>query len=477
MLTRSLAEVARGQRVWDACIIGSGPAGITLARALGMRGWKVLLLEAGEEQVEPEQQADLQGEVMSDLPLNPQWSRLRCLGGSSNHWGGFCQALDAADFDTKVAGLPTAWPIDAQALTPWLASAEEILEIAPAPAPVPYGDQLRIVRMRYSPPVQFGRKYRPWLERSAEVTTVLSACLTDLHEAGGRIEAISACDAAGQTHRLRARQFVLSAGGIENSRLLLWAHRQSSGRIVSEPRTLGRYWCEHPHFTLGEALLSEQTPFEFDAWNIAWLMPEAETMREFGMLNTGLRLTRRNHEATVQTAMRLACAAPELGRWAMRQAGRRLVCGVLLRAAWEQAPRPWNRVVLGGDRDRFGLPRPEIHWRLDEQDRHTVRTAAALLGAELARRGHGRVRLDPWLLRDSGWPTNDEIVGNHHMGGTRMARDAREGVVNEHCRVHGLANLHVAGSSVFPSGGAANPTLTIVQLALRLADRLVRSHA
>jgi choline dehydrogenase-like flavoprotein len=472
MLTREVEALARGGRVWDACIVGSGPAGITLARALGARGWRVLLLEAGAEQVEPEHQADLQGEVMSDLPLNPQWSRLRCLGGSSNHWGGFCQALDAADFEAKVPGLSTDWPIGARDLAPWQTRAEEILEIGPPVPEVAYGEQLRIVRMRYSPPVQFGRKYRTWLEHSPQVTTLLGTCLTGLHESGGRIDSLTVSDTAGQTHRLRARQVVLCAGGIENSRLLLWAHACSAGRIVREPRALGRYWCEHPHFTLGEALLSEHAPFEFDAWNIAWLMPTARAMRESGALNAGLRLTRRTSEATVETVRRLACVAPELGRWAMRQAGRRLICGVLLRAAWEQTPRPWNRVVLSADKDRYGMPRPEIHWRLDEQDRHTVRAAATLLGAELARRGHGRVRLDPWLMQDSGWPTNDETVGNHHMGGTRMARDPREGVVDEHCRVHGLANLHVAGSSVFPGVGAANPTLTIVQLALRLADRL-----
>jgi choline dehydrogenase-like flavoprotein len=476
MLTRALDEVARGRRTWDVCIVGSGPAGITLAHALGSRGWSVLLLEAGGEQVDPEQQSDLQGEVVSDLPLNPQWSRLRCLGGSSNHWGGFCQALDASDFEPRVRGLSTAWPIGAPDLQPWQAAAEEILEIGPPVPEVAYGERLRIVRMRYSPPVQFGRKYRAWLERSPQVLTLLGACVTDLHESGGRIDSITVSDPHGHSQRLHARQVVLCAGGIENSRLLLWAHERSAGRIVREPRTLGRYWCEHPHFTLGEAVLSENAPFEFDTWNIAWLMPTAQAQRSAGMLNTGLRLTRRTPDATMQTVRRLACAAPELGRWALRQAGRRLVCGVLLRAAWEQTPRHWNRIVLGADRDRHGIPRPEIHWRLDDQDRHTVRGAATLLGAELARRGHGRLRLDPWVLQDTGWPTDDETVGNHHMGGTRMARDPRDGVVDEHCKVHGLANLHVAGSSVFAGVGAANPTLTIIQLALRLADRLDRTR-
>lgn len=473
MLTRSLEQVARGDRHWDACIVGSGPAGITLARRLSAAGWSVLVLEAGEEQVEPKLQADQQGLVMSDLPLDPQWSRLRCLGGSSHHWGGFCKALDPMDFEPKVAGLPTDWPIRASDLEPWTREAEDILEIGPAAPAQAYGEALRIVQMRYSPPVQFGYKYRAWMEGDRNSVVVLGACVTDLHERAGAIHAVTATDGQGQRLTVRARQVVLCSGGIENSRLLLWAHTRSGGQIVKEPAVLGRYWCEHPHFTLGEAVLDARAPFAFDAWNIAWVMPQPEAIRSRGMLNIGLRLVRRDREGTQQIIHRLACSAPELGQQLMRRVGRRLVCGVLLRAAWEQAPRPWNRIVLSHEKDRWGVPQPEIHWRLDEQDRHTARTGATLIGAELARRGHGRLRIDDWLLSDTSWPIDDETVGNHHMGGTRMARDPRNGVVDPDCRVHGLSNLHVAGSSVFPGCGAANPTLTIVQLALRLADHLI----
>jgi hypothetical protein len=481
MLSPSLAEVAGGHRLWDVCIIGSGPAGITIARRLSAKGWSVLLLEAGQEQVEPDLQADQQGLVMSDLPLDPQWSRLRCLGGSSHHWGGFCKALDPVDFEPKVARLPTEWPIRASDLEPWAREAENILEIGPAQPAHSYGEQLRIVQMRYSPPVQFGYKYRAWMERDPQTVVVLGACVTDLHERAGAIRSVTATDGQGRRFELQARQVVLSCGGIENSRLLLWAHNRSGGRIVNDPTALGRYWCEHPHFTLGEAVLDERAPFTYDAWNLAWLMPQPQAMRTLGMLNIGLRLVRRNRETTQQIIHRLACSAPELGQQLMRrvgrQVGRRLVCGVLLRAAWEQAPRPWNRIVLSQEADRWGVPKPEIHWRLDDQDRHTARRGATLLGAELARRGHGRLRIDEWLLSDGAWPVDDETVGNHHMGGTRMSHDPHDGVVDPHGKVHGLSNLHVAGSSVFPGCGAANPTLTIVQLALRLADRLARQHA
>jgi choline dehydrogenase-like flavoprotein len=133
--------------------------------------------------------------------------------------------------------------------------------------------------------------------------------------------------------------------------------------------------------------------------------------------------------------------------------------------------------VLGADRDPHGMPRAELHWRLSDFDRRTILGSATLLAEEMVRQNFGRVRLDPWVLGTGSFPADDEVKGNHHMGGTRMSTQPGHGVVDADCKVHGLSNLYVAGSSVFPSGGAANPTLTIVQLALRLAEHLCGSAA
>jgi choline dehydrogenase-like flavoprotein len=114
----------------------------------------------------------------------------------------------------------------------------------------------------------------------------------------------------------------------------------------------------------------------------------------------------------------------------------------------------------------------ELNWRKSELDRHTVMTMAKVFGAYLATSNNGRFRFSPWLLNDEPYPPNDELAGNHHMGGTRMGIDPDSAVVDANCKVFGQGNLYVAGSSVFPSGGHANPTFTIVQLALRLGDHL-----
>ena len=472
MLADHPGRAALGSRVFDVCLVGGGPAGITLATELGARGLSVLLLEAGGTQYDEASQAFYQGEVVGPIGFDLDVGRLRYLGGTSNHWGGFCQPLEAVDFETKVPGIDTEWPIRKRHLDPYLTRAEEILELDPAQPDRPLGDHLRMTSMRYSPPVNFGLKYRPVLERSQDVVCVLNACVVDLVERGGRIDSLDVRDPEGGRHVARARRYVLCAGGIENSRLLLWANERNGGRVVKDPRALGRYWIEHPHFTIGEAMLDERAPLTYDRWSIAWASPTAETLRAHGLLNAGLRVTRRNREASRQMIADLACIAPDLGRAAMAKLKRRLFCGAMMRASWEQAPQPWNRVALSAERDRHGVPRVELHWRLADIDRRTILGSATLFARALVEREWGRVRLDPWVLGRGGFPADDEIKGNHHMGGTRMSRDTARGVVDADCRVHGLDNLYVGGSSVFPSGGAANPTLTIVQLALRLADHL-----
>jgi choline dehydrogenase-like flavoprotein len=143
----------------------------------------------------------------------------------------------------------------------------------------------------------------------------------------------------------------------------------------------------------------------------------------------------------------------------------------------EQAPNPDSRVTLVRERDALGVQRVALDWRLTHVDKLTAVRHAEAIGAELARVGAGLFRMDDWL-RDGTDEWSPRMVGGyHHIGTTRMAADPKEGVVDANCRVHGIENLYVAGSSVFPTGGNINPTLTLVALALRLADHLRRGVA
>jgi choline dehydrogenase-like flavoprotein len=136
----------------------------------------------------------------------------------------------------------------------------------------------------------------------------------------------------------------------------------------------------------------------------------------------------------------------------------------------DPVPNPESRVTLGTERDAFGMPRPDLHWALSRTDRESALRALEVLGQELGRTGIGRLQVR-LAADEEAWPEDLE-GGYHHMGTTRMSADPGRGVVDADCRVHGLGNLYVAGSSVFTTGGSATPTLTLVALSLRLADHL-----
>jgi len=139
----------------------------------------------------------------------------------------------------------------------------------------------------------------------------------------------------------------------------------------------------------------------------------------------------------------------------------------------EQAPNPNSRVTLDTEKDALGMPRTSLHWELTPLEKTSIRKIYELIGQEMGKAGNGRVKLMDYLkdANDYSWP---EITGGgwHHMGTTRMSADPKNGVVDKNCKVHGIANLHVAGASCYVTAAAPNPTLTCIALSLRLSDQV-----
>jgi hypothetical protein len=278
----------------------------------------------------------------------------------------------------------------------------------------------------------------------------------------------------GQSGSVKAKHFILAMGGIENSRMLLWCNHQTNGTLVDPRAPLGRYWMEHPGYKVGHALVDLKIP-KTDYYIPHLLLGFTESaIRKLSILDCSIILEELPSKGTKGLLKDLACVAPKVGEWAASLAGKNIVCGAKLVAGWEQEPIWSNHVKLSETkRDRFGIPLTELHWKKTDRDRVTLEKALSQFNGFLMARNRGRIKLDDWVLGKGGYPSSaDDGVSYHHMGGTRMASTVEKGVVDSNCRVFGQGNLYVAGSSVFPSGGEANPTLSIVQISLRLAEHL-----
>lgn len=485
-------EVSNGSLLHaDVCVIGAGAAGITIARELAGRSLQVLTLESGGLTLERATQALAAGEVTGHAYPTLDSARLRVFGGSTGHWNGWCRPLDAVDFEQR-SGIPhSGWPIGLDELEPYYVRAQPVCQLGPfeyggehwARATggrlLPLGPETFETSVyQFSPPTRFGEAYRPELAAAQNVRVLLHANVTVItaSENGRRVEGLEVATLTGRRFQVRARRYVLACGGIENPRLLL-----ASG--IGGP-AVGRFFAEHPHSPVGLAVLPARTaPFYNGKVSSGSTRVRAALATTPGLARTRALLRASMTFEPVETdpyidhdderERELAAFGRDLSSVAASlETGRFRVYALYMRT--EQAPNPSSRVTLADQRDALGLRRARLEWRLSDLDRRSTEEVVALLADTAGRLGIGRVFSRP--ASEAGfW----ERVGGgfHHMGTTRMGKEPRTAVVDGDCRVHGVENLFVAGSSVFAISGYANPTLTIVALALRLADRLARERA
>lgn len=463
----------------DFCVVGSGPAGMTLALELGGYGRSVILLEGGGLNQSDESQDIYKGDVIGDPYFELDSARLRYLGGTSGHWEGQCIPLVEIDFQKKEGFEDAHWPIEKKDLDPFLEKALSILDVPQPRNEVVLDSEFGIRETSASiSHVRFGKKFRERLDSSKNVTYVTNANLTGLKADGQHVLGANATNFAGQSANIKAKHFILAMGGIENSRMLMWCNNQTNGKIVDPSAPLGRYWMEHPGFKVGHALVDLNMPMYGDQ-RVLFLGLTDAVKRKLSILDCRIVLKEIPSVGTKGLLRDLLCVAPKVGQWAASLAEKNIVCGASLSAEWEQEPIWNNHVKLSETkRDRFGIPLTELHWKKTDRDLATLQKSLSQFNDYLMARNHGRIKFFDWVFGKDGYPvTGGDNVDHagasyHHMGGTRMAHTVKNGVVDSNCRVFGQGNLYVAGSSVFPSGGEANPTLTIVQLSLRLAEHL-----
>jgi choline dehydrogenase-like flavoprotein len=480
MIFDTLAEFRAATFSPKVSIIGSGPAGITVARKLAAAGIPVVIFEAGGSDFTEESQSFYAGKTIGDPYFDLDITRLRYFGGSSNHWAGWCRVMDDIDFQAKSWVPDSGWPIRRIDIDPYLDEVHYILDLKQFEPDIPISDEIRWVQLIKSPAVRFAERFRSEIEESDRIALVLNTSVRSLNGNGTAITGLNLWADGADRGSYSTDYYVPCTGGLENSRLLLWSNELTNGAVAPHARALGRYWMEHPQFEGGNAILADEEEFPTDDAGEAFFSPTLAAMEQRKILNFGIRLIKMPYHGMKSLVADLACIAPDTAEWVSESFGQRLHCAAQLYVGWEQSPVASNRVTLSRDAfDAAGTPRIELHWKKGEIERRTIAEGIRLFGETMVAKNLGRAKLADWIATGADYPADQELAGHHHMGGTRMHDDPAKGVVDRDCRVHGISNLYVGGSSVFTTSGQCNPTTTIVALACRLGDHLareIRSH-
>lgn len=509
------------------CIIGAGVAGQAVAARLSAANIDVILTESGGTDFDAETQTLAEGRNTGETYYDLETTRLRLYGGTAAIWGGRCAEMDAIDFEKRDYIPHSGWPITKANLDPYYNKAFKTLGLKRQQ----YNDLW--TRTKGDKPPFDPAKLDPgfWsfddngerftnTQNTSRARTLLNATVTELDADGaGVIRSISAASLNGKKATITAERFVIAAGTIETVRLLMGSVPSRPNGFGNENDQLGRYFMEHPHARGGQiltqdyakSLLALPRALRIRGRRYAgFLRPADALQREAGILNTSLSFAPRRHEGLQKDGLRamkdklkhdlpstkfwrtsykrLKGAGVKLREWTepgpsvrkIKRAPDTFGLYAVIRA--EQAPNPDSRITLSADRDALGQRRVDLEWRLSEIDKRSVRVLMETLDAEYQRLGWGKVEPAPWLQNDGEIWKNDPLIsshhigGYHHMGGTRMSASPKTGVVNADCRLHASPNLYVASSSVFPTGGWANPTVTIMALAERLADHLIENN-
>jgi len=513
----------------DVCIVGGGAAGIALAVEMARTPLKVVLLEQGgspSNAAGPPIYRVLPGRTVT-LGVDP--NREFFLGGNTNYWYGNCRPLDAGDFEPRTWIPNSGWPIRRDDLLPYYERAQALCGIGGfrwydvnACRPLlgrgakPLKSSALETRItQATPEFSFAKLHGGVLADAPNVTVVLGSRVVRLRANGDRIIAAEAVQADGSAATIAADRFILSAGGIENSRILLASTDLMNGAASEVSPLVGKYFQEHLYYSF-ETELSDRGRLwpssNLNLYNVgvgrdldalrgdrqevgdakvwAMLVLSEAVARKHGL--PGLAIFFRPSvpaepeelgelKAAIRRPRDLPRAALAVLRHPLRNAGHawRKLTGAANRSGTltlivqvEQIPDPSNVVRLSTASDEAGPLGVSLRAELDTDQRAAHAKALQIAADELGLDGR---RLATEMEKK--YVAGDFDFFWHHMGTTRMGNDPTLSVVDPDCRVHGLANLYVAGSSVFPTSGTAGPTLTIVALAIRLADHLRRAAA
>jgi len=444
--------------------------------------------------------------------------------------------LDAIDFENRNWVPFSGWPFDKSHLDPYYDRAQENCKITPVTYDVtdwenpkktsslPINqDKVKTVIFKFASRHPFLDDYAAEVAQAENITTYLYSNVIEIetNEPARSVTRLRVVCLAGNKFWVKAKQIILAAGAIEIPRLLLSSNRTQRAGLGNQHDLVGRFFMEHLHFSSGFFVPFDSRIFQFTYLYdrihkvngvpiIGKLSLSEKVLRHEKLLNYVVELSPRivlktslnqflypriesksvHSYKVLRSAIEQKKLPDDLGRdlrniitgfddftvtvyrnikkRVLRALDKRRIRLFRLDNMTEQVPNPESRVILGFDRDSLGQRRVRLDWRLSDFDLESFIKSQDIIAQEMRYAGLGRLYVRPI---DEIPP--DQITGGwHHMGTTRMHTDPKYGVVDQNCRVHGISNLFIAGPSVFPTSGYANPSLTIIALAVRLADHI-----
>ncbi len=448
--------------MYDFCIIGAGPAGLSLCAELADSGKKIAVIECGGRNPDIHANSLRTVKNVGEISIRTS-SRERIFGGTSTTWTGISAPLDTIDF--------SRWPISLEELRPYYEKASRY--------GFPFFDEFaekKVITPKIEgkifiasdPAWNFGEKLAYLFERP-NIDIFLNSTVIHLN---------SKKNEKGVTHvttthiiqtpnneikKITAKTFIIAAGGIESIRLLLLSRETSPQGLGNEYGNVGRYLTNHPKGNFGELTFfkpQKDSPHILHTLRTGWtgyvgLRLNENIQRSLGILNSYIRF-----EPTNSLKDRILRRLFPSKKVRIRK--------VHIRNFMEMEARAENRLTLSEQKDAYGKEIPEIKLNTFPLDRRSVIELHTIFKDEMKKSGIGIFKSN--LAELEKWPIVSEA--SHHLGGTIMGNNPKTSVVDKNLKVHSVENLYIASGSVFPTSGCANPTYTICALSIRLAEKL-----
>jgi choline dehydrogenase-like flavoprotein len=498
----------------DICIVGAGAAGISIALEFLNTPYKVIFLEGGGFEYDERIQELYDGKTTGQPYYPIKSSELHYFGGTTGHWGGMCSLFDPIAFQKRSWVDKSGWPFTQETLLPYYKRASPNLDIGeyqfdynywqkkdPTLVALPFDENVFWTKIwKFSRPTRFGKKYKDTIVNAKNIHLYTYANLVDItaNENLSEIKSVTIKNYTGKTQQVTAKYFILACAGIQNPRLLLAANKQAPKGIGNGNDLVGRYFMEHLDLRSAELWLREKNELrlymnvnprihgelavmpkkqeEFEILNgIVCFTPLAIANKTLPYIQTWKHSDPREDrtQAAIPKYKQIYHSIKGFFESFNSEDSSDIPRAFQINIRLEQAPNPLSRVTLSAEKDELGMPRAALNWAFTSNEKRSMRKIYEIIGQQAGATGVGRVRLkeELWDEKDDTMPASTS-GGWHHMGTTRMNEDPKQGVVDGNCKVHGIQNLFIAGSSCFPTGAGVNPTFTIVALSIRLADHI-----